>query len=253
MSDFSLQIFKSITSNPEYNYYEIKINKLTNCINIILSNGIDNQKTKIDINLIDVKELLNGLLPDKLKKLTIDGSRYTKISQFSNLPSKLKKLKLISFNSKLDNLPIELKVLELHGNCSECCLDYLPSSLITLFIQSNIKTSLDNLPSTLVNLFLLSEFTDDLKNLPIGLKFLHINSMSRIKVVLPKHIECIMYPENNNYLRRTLLKIYPKILHNEYSYKKSIDLYNDFEFDNHFEFNNSINNYCNGSEEDELL
>jgi len=135
---------------------------------------------------------------------------------------------LISVKSKLDNLPLELEVIELYGNCSECCLDYLQSSLKTLVIQSNLKTSLDNLSSTLENLFLLSEYTQDLKNLPSKLKFLHINSQAKINIILPKHMECIMYPEDNNWLRRWLLKKNHKISYNDVMYENSIKIYDIF-------------------------
>jgi len=73
MTNFALEIFKSISSNPELNYREIKIDEPSNNVNLVLNN-MDNDGTIITINLIDVEKLLNGLLPDGLKKLTIDRS-----------------------------------------------------------------------------------------------------------------------------------------------------------------------------------
>lgn len=232
MSILSLDIFSSIVSNPDYNYHEIKINDF-DIVQLIISDKNNIEYTQIEIKSLPVDKLLNKhLLPDNLKKLSINGYMYhgTKIDLLNNLPSKLEKLHIENINSKLDNLPLDLKVLELYGNCSRCCLDYLPSSLNTLVIQSNFAGSLDNLPSTLKNLFLMSEYVVDLKNLPRGLKFLHLNSHAKINIMLPDKIECVIYPEDNNWLRRKLLKLYPKIIHNDNFYENKIEMYHTLEF-----------------------
>lgn len=235
MSNIALEIFKLITSNSVYNYYEIIIDEPANNVNVILSNMDNSDGTKIAIGSIDVKQLLNGSLPDKLEKLTIKRgnsgssgssgcSGCTKMSLVSNLPSKLKKLKLVSVGSKLSDLPLELEILELEGDCSKCCLDYLPSSIKTLVIQSKMSICLDNLPSTLENLFLLFEYTRDLKNLPSELKFLHLDCLTKINVILPKKIECVILPKNN-LLKKILLKTYPKVSYNDFNYTKLIERY----------------------------
>jgi hypothetical protein len=233
MSKVTLEIFKTITSNPAYHYYEIKIDQNSNLISLILIDNKDKKKkTIININSIDIEQILNSSLPDELEKLYIEGECkiISKWNLISNLPSKLKKLKLMSVKSKLNNLPLGLEVLELVGFCSNCCLDYLPSSLKTLVIKLCIIPSLDNIPSTLENLLILSEYTQDLKNLPSGLKFLHINSHAKINITLPNNIECVIFPEDNNSLRRKLLKTYPKVIYNDFDYKNSFERYNSIEF-----------------------
>lgn len=248
MSNLSLEIFKLIVSNPDYNYYEIKINDFDQVVIVISDkNGLDN--TRVELKSISVDKLLDRkLLPDGLKKLSLNGYMFAgkKINLLNNLPEELEKLHIENICSKLDNLPLGLKVLELYGNCSECCLDYLPSGLETLVIQSNFTGSLDNLPSTLKNLFFMSECMVDLKNLPSGLKFLHLNSQAKINIILPEKIECVMYPEDNNWLRRKLLKLYPTVIHNDNFYRNKIEMYNELKFVK----TNDNNDYYNSDSDD---
>lgn len=68
MTKFALQIFNSITSNPEYPYYEIKINGHSNNVILILRNKDKTNGTEFSRNSIDIEQLLNGSLPDKLEK-----------------------------------------------------------------------------------------------------------------------------------------------------------------------------------------
>jgi hypothetical protein len=86
---------------------------------------------------------------------------------------------------------------------------------------------LDNLPSTLENLFLLSEYTNSLMNLPSGLNFLHLNSHANINIKLPKNIKYVQYPEDNNWLRRKLLKSNPNVIYNYKTYKNKIEMYDE--------------------------
>jgi len=110
MSNFYLQIFKSITWNHEYHYHEIKMDEQFNNFNLVLSNAYNCDGTKICIKSINIEELFNSSLHDGLKKLTIErnGFNSSKITILSNLPLKLKKLKLVYVKLKLDNLPLEL-------------------------------------------------------------------------------------------------------------------------------------------------
>jgi len=243
INNISLNIFKSIISTINkdiYDFWEIKFFIAENIAEIII---IDKKNkfnmSNVKISFLPIYKLLNNdyYLPNGLKKLYIlNNSSSPKITIIDNLPNDLKKLKLSNINSKLENLPSSLEVLELLGVCNSC-LDYLPSSLKTLIIQSNYRGNLDNLPS-LKNLFLLSEYTNNLKNLPSGLKFLHINSQANIEIKLPQKIECVKYPEDNNWLRRKLLKLYPKVIYNDSNYEKQIEMYDEpIEF-----YNININN-----------
>lgn len=228
MSNLSLKIFKELTSNPEYHFYEIIIKESLNKVYIKLGYKNDTDISSIAINLININEILNSLLTDNLDKLFIErsGFSYQEKTIISNLPSKLKKFKLVFVDTNLDNLPIGLKVLEIIGGfSSNYCFNYLPSSLKTLVIQSNFSLSFDNLPPTLENLFLLSECLNDLVNLPVGLKFLQLNSQSKINIILPNNMKCIMYPEKNCWLKNLIFNKYPLILHNNQKYRNSIECY----------------------------
>jgi hypothetical protein len=44
MTKVALEIFKTITSNPAYHYYEINIDQKSNSISLILSDNKDNKK-----------------------------------------------------------------------------------------------------------------------------------------------------------------------------------------------------------------
>lgn len=229
MSNLSLELCKNIASKFSDFCFEIKIDEFSKQVKLYLVNNTDvSDNSSITINDVNILRLLNGnFLHDNLLKLDINLYHSNNHSHniTCNLPIELKKLKISNINTKLDNLPLKLEVLELYGHCANCSLDYLPSSLKTLVIQSNYKNSIDNLPSTLENLFLLSEYTKDIKNLPQKLKFLHINSQAKINVILPKNIICVMFPEDNNWLRRNFVKSYQSVIYNCEEYQQSIERY----------------------------
>lgn len=234
MSKLSLDLFKHIVSNKNYNFHEISFHGSEDTLNLtIYDKNNKNEFTRISIRDIPIDLLLDGELPEELYKLKLENKYYVlqclKIKNLlNNLPPKLKKLYLFSTDSKLDNLPSSLEILELHGNYDNCYdFDYLPAGLKTLLINVKTKSKLDNLPSGLENLLLLKEFTQGLKNLPFGLKFLEINTFSNLNIILPKNILCVIFPEDNNYLRRKLLKSYPKVSYNDEKYKSNIELYDE--------------------------
>ncbi len=231
MSEISLELFKSVVKINQDKYYfvEIILGSAQKVEIVIMSKSNKFDCSTITISNVQICKLLEtNSLPDELEKLTLENVFFNnsgKINIINNLPEKLKKLKLVDIKSNLENLPLSLEVLELVGNCSECCLDYLPSGLKTLLIQSNYKGNLDNLPPTLENLLLLSEYTNNLTNLPSGLKFLLLNSHANINIKLPKNIQCVNYPEDNNSLRRKFLKLYPKVIYNDKFYQEQIETY----------------------------
>jgi hypothetical protein len=248
MDDLSLEIFSSIISNSNYDFFEIKLYYSKKCVEItIIDKKNEFNTSNISIKFLQPEKLLNNhYLPDKLKKLFIHNDQITKNITLNCLPNELKKLRLSGVKSKLDNLPSSLEVLELELNTGECSFDYLPSSLKTLIIQSNCRDylNLNNLPSSLENLLLLTEYTKDLTNLPSGLKFLQIETRSNIKINLPKNIKCVNYPEDNNSLRRNFTKLYPKVIYNDDTYERNIEVY-----DEYIEFKN-IENFKSDSDSD---
>lgn len=229
-TNLSVDIIQTLKTNPNLKFYEIKYCGQTQCVEINLTDT-NGRYSNLTIKNIKYNELFGGCLPDELTKLLLKNICLNTIKNSvnitNNLPNGLKKLKLENFygsqlgNLPLGNLPLGLEVLELVGNCGDFCLDYLPSSLKTLVIQSNYTHSLDDLPIGLENLLIHSNYAKNLVNLPNGLKFIQIYTDSQINIKLPPSVKYVNYYEDNNWLRRFFNKSYPKVIYNDtstYSY-----------------------------------
>lgn len=157
-------------------------------------------------------------LPNNLESFEIiDNHNYRELkldpSSFKNLPPKLKKLKISSYNTiELNNLPNTLEILDISISSNyPNKLDYLPSSLKSinltiiqyLIINSNIniKINLDSLPSGLEDLIIIGYYHSDLNCLPINLKKLHLPSEYTNKIInVPENLEELKIPLEYKYL-----------------------------------------------------
>ena len=181
----------------------------------------------IKISNIKIQEIIQGKLPQTLKKLMIKrewiGRSYN--YNLDNLPSLLEKLQIVNIDILMNNLPTGLKVLEILGSY-EKSLDSLPDSLQLLKLACNYRLGLDNLPTGLEKLFILNPYPLPLKNLPIGLKTLIFVDKVNYQVSLPKNIKYVEFDESNNGLRRRFLKLYPKVIYNDKNCIDSSEGYN---------------------------
>lgn len=142
-------------------------------------------------------------LPDKLKNLEITYARF-KISEdiLSNLPEKLDKLSLIVDNNlKLDNLPINLKILDLSKYINFTgSLDYLPFGLQLLKLPITYNQELRNLPVGLKKLSLGKEYNIVLDDLPNNLELLVIGRKFNKEIKkLPQNLKKIYFDENSRF------------------------------------------------------
>lgn len=228
MDSVSYEIFQTLVKSDKWNFDEIQIFDNSGTIKLTIQNKtIESDFSNIEIKFINVNQILNSDLPSNTRKLLID-KKYPddKISILNNLPNELKKLKLVNIDAKLDNLPCGLEVLELHGRISHS-LDYLPESLKTLILYK-YDGKLNDLPSGLENLFLMNEYYGNLHNLPSGLKFIHLYAPPHIpNIKLPQNIKCVNFTDDNNELRRKLIKLYPKVSYNDENYELNIEMYHD--------------------------
>lgn len=248
MYGISHEILQILIQSDKWNFEEIQIFDNDKIIKLTIQNKtIDTDFSNIEIKFIDINHILNGNLPSNTRKLLIEKKyQYEKIHLLNNLPYLLKKLKLINIDVKLDNLPCNLEVLELHCIMTNS-LDYLPEGLKTLVLY-NYNGKIMDLPVGLENLFLMNEYYGNLYNLPYGLKFIRLNAHSYVpNIKLPKNIKCVNFNDENNELRRMFIKLYPKVTYNDDNYENNIDKYH--EKIQIVKFNKYIDNYNNCSDD----
>jgi hypothetical protein len=136
-------------------------------------------------------------LPNSLEKLVISYNKQL----LDNLPSNLKTLEIVHIADNtinLDYLPLSLTFLELNSHIAKCIsivMNNLPPSLQTLKLF-NIRSQnygFQNLPNGLENLYINGCNNLDLSYLPDKLKQLHIEGTYEEYTVnfsnLPKHLE----------------------------------------------------------------
>jgi len=142
-------------------------------------------------------------LPNFLEILSIINSDC--LIDLENLPRRLRRLRLdITLKKSLDNLPIQLKVLDLSNACYNFSLDNLPNS-ITYLNLNNIyfDQCLDNLPAMLKVLKLGNNFNRELNNLPRKIKKVLIPVNGRFDKEIkniPKSLLKITVPKKYPYI-----------------------------------------------------
>lgn len=227
MSIVSHDILETLGKSDKL-YCEIQIFEFNKMIKLYIKDNISKSDFPyIEIKYIDINYVLNGNLPSKTNKLLIEKDyQDDKNVLLDNLPCDLKKLCLVNIDEKLFNLPISLEVLELSGTINNE-LDYLPEGLKTLILYTYNK-ELSNLPTGLENLFLMNKYCGNLCNLPPGLKFIHLYpSHDILNIELPKNIRYVNFSCNsNNEFMRKFMKLYPKLIYNNYVNKLNIEVYN---------------------------
>ncbi len=164
-------------------------------------------------------------LPEQLKNLEISHINEP-ISEdiFGNLPEKLEKLVLmLNINVLLDNLPVNLKILDL-SRCIKftSSLDYLPSNLQILKLPMTYNNPLRNLPMGLKKLSLGKEFNNDLDDLPNDLEQICIGrKFNKDILIFPQKLKRIFFDQNSLFDKR--LENFPESLefigiHSSYCY-----------------------------------
>ncbi len=221
MSDLSQHIFSNLVGIPDVIWHRITINHMSNSkkgelfIKFKSKEKKNNDESIIKMSQINVVEILQGNLPQELKQLYICSNFSLSKYQYNldNLSSGLEILNLSNINVQLDNLPNGLKILEINGIYDKD-LNCLPSSLILLKLQSNYNRNIDNLPFGLKHLIILSSFTKPLKNLPENLVSLFFMDPDNYLVSLPKNIKYVNFNNDNDKLRKKLIKSNPKVIYN---------------------------------------
>ena len=201
IKNLAIEIFES-TISPRYDFKDLP-------------------KTLEELEIIngDFNEELDDL-PNGLKKLVIQTWAFDK--SLKNLPANLSVLKILNyrfvnnpiltqFNSDVNNLPIELKELDIEGEIFNKSLEYLPIGIKTVRINSDaFNQPLNNLPHSIELLYIVSKNLS-LENcetliVPIKCRILEIKVVSKNyengKIVMDKICE------KNKQLTYKLLPIY---------------------------------------------
>jgi hypothetical protein len=248
-------LFELLTNNQEIKVYQIELFDF-NCsynkksyVKLFYKNLNKNlSATSVIIDTINIGEIIINKLLSYIPNLLI--TREYSLSNYSynlnNLPSELKKLKIVNINLPMDNLPTNLYFLEINGEYNNN-LDNLPSSLKILILEKYIK-NLDDLPSSLESLSILCDYSLPIKNLPIGLKNFVFKDDSNSNLNLPSNIQNVWFDDSNNKLRRKLLKINPNVCYHDInSISIDIEIFDDIIKENKLD---NIDNLSENSDSD---